>query len=314
MDGLVNLLVVLALMYVLIKIPFWILGPLRVSSGRSLIGGLARAYVMGRALGAVAGHSTGRGAGRRGGQAGAARSGAARSTARPRANAAADPPWPAPIREWGGMDGIYSPEAIGRRLHAQQAGERSRAGATSGVEQPQFLQPSPQVPTHDLATGHATTAPAGIEFRAANGAVSTPSGQPVPPPRHRYRGRAPRRYPPFSTPGAPTARRPVPAPPPPMRVAPVPPELRFQTATPAPRSTPVRASGPPQPPVFQPATRDRGAAGRRARTHTPAPVQFIAPRPPAPPAPPSPSPSVSTPAADAAPPPRTRPTRGGDPR
>jgi hypothetical protein len=50
-SGLVNLIVALGLMYILIKIPFWILGSLRVGGRRSLIGGLARAYLVGRTLG-----------------------------------------------------------------------------------------------------------------------------------------------------------------------------------------------------------------------------------------------------------------------
>ena len=49
-SGLVNLLVVLALLYILIKIPFWILGSLRGSGRRSLTGTLARAYVIGKTL------------------------------------------------------------------------------------------------------------------------------------------------------------------------------------------------------------------------------------------------------------------------
>jgi len=296
MDGLVNLLVVLAVMYVLIKIPFWILGPLRVSSGRSLVGGLARAYVMGHALGAVAGRSTGRGAGRttsRGGQAGAARARVSRVSARSRGTGVADVPWPSPIREWGGMDGIYSPEAVGRRLHVRQNAERDRAGTRSGVDRPQFLQPTPQVPTHDLATRHATSAPAPAVFRSADGVVSTSAGRPVVPPRPRRNGRPPRRYPPFSTPGAPTARRPVPAPPAPIRVAAVPPQLRFQPAKAPPASTPQRATYPADAPVFRPPTPDRGALGRRARTDTPARVQFLPPEPPAPPTP-TPEPPVAS--------------------
>ncbi|MGH3832094.1 MAG: hypothetical protein ACRDRS_16890 [Pseudonocardiaceae bacterium] len=47
-SGLVNLLVMLALLYILIKIPFWILGSLRVGGSRSLVGTVARAYVIGK--------------------------------------------------------------------------------------------------------------------------------------------------------------------------------------------------------------------------------------------------------------------------
>jgi hypothetical protein len=50
-SALVTLLVALALLYILIKIPFWILGSLRVSGGRrSLVGTVARAYVIGKTL------------------------------------------------------------------------------------------------------------------------------------------------------------------------------------------------------------------------------------------------------------------------
>ncbi|MGH3826146.1 MAG: hypothetical protein ACRDQX_03080 [Pseudonocardiaceae bacterium] len=47
-SGLVNLLVMLALLYILIKIPFWILGSLRGGGHRSLVGTVARAYVIGK--------------------------------------------------------------------------------------------------------------------------------------------------------------------------------------------------------------------------------------------------------------------------
>jgi hypothetical protein len=51
-SGLVNLLVALALFSILTKIPFWVLGSLRVSSGRrSTVGTIARAYLVGTALG-----------------------------------------------------------------------------------------------------------------------------------------------------------------------------------------------------------------------------------------------------------------------
>ncbi|MBV9141434.1 MAG: hypothetical protein JO115_11040 [Pseudonocardiales bacterium] len=50
-SGLVNLLVALSLLYILIRIPFWILGSLRIGGGRrTLIGTLARTYVIGRTL------------------------------------------------------------------------------------------------------------------------------------------------------------------------------------------------------------------------------------------------------------------------
>src|SRR5581483_7322904 len=75
-SGLVNLIVALALLYILIKIPFWILGSLRSGGGRSLVSTVARAYVIGKAIGWVRGqHGTGprsggAGGGRRGGGSG----------------------------------------------------------------------------------------------------------------------------------------------------------------------------------------------------------------------------------------------------
>lgn len=54
--GLVNLLVALALLYILIKIPFWILGSMR-GGRRSLVGSAARAYVLGKTLGLLGGRS-----------------------------------------------------------------------------------------------------------------------------------------------------------------------------------------------------------------------------------------------------------------
>ncbi|MFI0937428.1 hypothetical protein [Streptomyces sp. NPDC021020] len=54
-SGLVNLLVTLALTYILFKIPFWILGSVRVGQGRSFAGRAARAYLMYQTLGVLRG-------------------------------------------------------------------------------------------------------------------------------------------------------------------------------------------------------------------------------------------------------------------
>lgn len=252
MGGLVDLLMVLALLYVLIKIPFWILGPLRVSGGHSLITGVARTYVLGRTLGAITSRRTG-------GQAGAARPGAVPPPRRPRNQT---------TRDGARLDRIVTPEALGRRLGAQRAIERNHAGTASRVQPPRFQQAAPQFPTHDLPPGHATSAPAAAVFRAPDGTASTPSGRPVTPPTPRRRTRAPRRYPPFSTP---TAHRTGPVAP--LRTPTVPADLRFQPATAEPIAPPRRASGPPPTLLFHPATPDP-AMTRRARSHTPAPVVF----------------------------------------
>jgi hypothetical protein len=55
LSGLVNLLVALALMYILFKIPFWILGSLRGGGGRSLVGSLVRGFLAYKTFGLLGG-------------------------------------------------------------------------------------------------------------------------------------------------------------------------------------------------------------------------------------------------------------------
>ncbi|WP_425426288.1 hypothetical protein [Actinokineospora terrae] len=62
-SGLVNLLVALSLMYILFKIPFWVLGSIRGGGGRSLIGGLIKGFLAYKTFGLLGG---GGGGGRRG--------------------------------------------------------------------------------------------------------------------------------------------------------------------------------------------------------------------------------------------------------
>ncbi|WP_229874167.1 hypothetical protein [Amycolatopsis deserti] len=54
-SGLINLLVALALMYILLKIPFWILGSIRGGGGRSLIGSLVRGFLAYKTFGLLGG-------------------------------------------------------------------------------------------------------------------------------------------------------------------------------------------------------------------------------------------------------------------
>jgi hypothetical protein len=55
LSGLVNLLVAVALMYILFKIPFWILGSLRGGGGRSLVGSLVRGFLAYKTFGLLGG-------------------------------------------------------------------------------------------------------------------------------------------------------------------------------------------------------------------------------------------------------------------
>lgn len=98
-DGLVNLIVTLALVYILIKIPFWVLGQVR-GGGRSFLGTLVRGFVAYRLLGLLGGRGLrgGRNPGRRHGPGGP---GGGRRGPRPR---------PAP-RGGGGDDPYARPRA-----------------------------------------------------------------------------------------------------------------------------------------------------------------------------------------------------------
>jgi hypothetical protein len=59
-SGLVNLLVALALMYILFKIPFWILGSIRGGGGRSVVGSLVRGFLAYKTFGLLGGGGGGR--------------------------------------------------------------------------------------------------------------------------------------------------------------------------------------------------------------------------------------------------------------
>ena len=59
MNGLVNLLVAIALVYILFKIPFWVLSSIRGRSGRSLIGSLVKGYLAYKTFGLLGGHGGG---------------------------------------------------------------------------------------------------------------------------------------------------------------------------------------------------------------------------------------------------------------
>ncbi|PKV80509.1 conjugal transfer protein TrbL family protein [Nocardia fluminea] len=58
-NGIVNLIVALALMGVLIKTPFWLLSVMKIGQGRSFVGSIARAYLTYKTLGLLKGASSG---------------------------------------------------------------------------------------------------------------------------------------------------------------------------------------------------------------------------------------------------------------
>ena len=62
-NGIVDLIVALALMGVLIKTPFWLLSVLRIGHGRTFAGSIVRSYIVYKTLGLLKGTNTGRGRG-----------------------------------------------------------------------------------------------------------------------------------------------------------------------------------------------------------------------------------------------------------
>ena len=62
-SGLVNLLVAIALVYILFKIPFWVLSSIRGGGGRSLVGSLARGFLAYKAFGLFSGRGRSAGGG-----------------------------------------------------------------------------------------------------------------------------------------------------------------------------------------------------------------------------------------------------------
>lgn len=238
---------------VLFKIPFWLFAAVKVGSGRSLIGGLARAYVAAKTFGMIAGKS---------GAAGTARTtAAATSSSGGRGNMLASPLSPAPPRI------APTPETVSRRLREQHDAERVRAARRSRVpsQAPRFLQPGTQVTTHDPAIRSASDQPAPPAFSSAP-SPTTPA---------RRAGPAPV-TPQFRMPAAAQPVRPI-------RTASVPSPLRFQrpVSEPADLSRPTRTSTPPPPPppapAFRPAQPEPRISATQPRTPSVPPVTFRAP-------------------------------------
>ncbi|MEU0466668.1 hypothetical protein ABZ215_21910 [Amycolatopsis sp. NPDC006131] len=265
LSALGTLVAAIALFFILFKIPFWLLKAVKVSSGRSFLGGLARAYIAAKTFGMVAGKT---GAlGKVGGAVGAKSGGGGGGG---RGGGSADPPWPAQPRL------APTPEMVNKRLKAAHDAERARAARRSRLpsQAPQFLQPSPQDTTHDPAVTPANQGPAmPPEFSSA----PTPA-TPISPPR---RGPRPGSAPQFQAAGGPRRRGATPPPARPIRTASVPPQLQFRPATPpAPQpSSPPRPASAPAAPVFRQAQPEPRIGDAYRRTQSVPPPVFRAPKP-----------------------------------
>ena len=263
LSALGTLVAAIALFFILFKIPFWLLSAVRVSSHRSFLGGLARAYIAAKTFGMVAGKT---GAfGKSSSPSGAAHSGSA-GTGR---GGASNPPWPAQPRL------APTPELVNKRLRQAHDAERTRAARQTRPpsQVPRFLQPQPQHTTHDPAVTPTTPGPPmPPEFSSA----PTPAT-----PRTTSQGTHPDTAPPFQAPGAPRRRGTPPPSARPIRTASVPPQLRFQPPTAAPPpSRPVRApSPPPAAPVFRQPQPQPTTGDARPRTPSAPPPVFRPPKP-----------------------------------
>jgi hypothetical protein len=268
LSALGTLVAAIALFFILFKIPFWLLKAVKVGSGRSFLGGLVRAYIAAKTFGMVAGKA---GAfGKAGAAVGSKSGGGGGGGGGGRGGGSADPPWPAQLRF------APTPAMVNKRLQAAHDADRARAARQSRLpsQAPQFLQPSPQDTTHDPAVTPANQGPAmPPEFSAA----PTPA-TPMSPPR---RGPRPGSAPQFQAAGASRRRGGTPPPARPIRVASVPPQLRFQSATP-PASQPASPAKPPSgpsAPVFRQAQPEPRVGDAYRRTQSVPPPVFRAPKP-----------------------------------
>lgn len=240
----------IGLFYVLFKLPFWMFAIVRMGSGRSLIGGLARAYVAAKTFGMISGRP-------------AARTAPATSTAPEQRPVGV----PAPARPRARQRPAPSGAVIAARLRSAYEAEQARSArrVRRPTPAPRFLQPGVQATTHDPAVDFTASRQATTPTFSSTARTHTPT-----PPEPARRAVRPR----FQ---APRTTRSVP----PVQTASVPPELQFRAAQPDPPQarTPVAAASSPAPPAFrttQPASRVGDA---RRRTPSVPPIVFRAPKP-----------------------------------
>ncbi|MFD4559075.1 hypothetical protein ACFWP5_32940 [Streptomyces sp. NPDC058469] len=266
-SGLVNVLITLALMYIVFKIPFWVLGSLRFGHGRSFVGSVVRAYVMYKTFGLLRGAS----------RTSAASYGGARRPpppTRPGGTTPSPPPAGGSGRPASG--GNPSPPSSGR-----PPGGRRPPGA------PLFQPPTPPASAPTQPTGPAAGPPPMPHFQApgappTNAAPSTPAARPTRPP-----GPPVFQAPGGTLPTTPTSRRP-----------PVPVRPHFQQPTPRLLAPSRRTTQPPAPATFRtPVPQAPVTPTRRPPTNAPPPAIFSSPAPTTPAQhapPPSPRPTHST--------------------
>ncbi|MEU5437174.1 hypothetical protein AB0G73_27870 [Streptomyces sp. NPDC020719] len=245
--GLVSVLVVLALVYIIFKIPFWILGSVRVGHGRSFVGRMIRAAVVYKTFGLL------RGAPRRVASVHAVRGGSVPASG---AGSSSGQGASAGARR---RQAPGSPQSGQRTSGGPRLGRRALAGPRRPPGPPVFLPPTqsaqaPGSPSPAAAPGarRAAGPPPMPRFLAPGG----PPGAATPGPRPTAAPGPPVFRPPGGASGS--AARPVS---PPSR-APGPP--RFQGPVPQqPPVRPLRAAQRPAPPAFRPPPPAGGPQQRR---------------------------------------------------
>jgi hypothetical protein len=208
-NGLVNLLVALALLYILFKIPFWILGSIRGGGGRSVVGSLVRGFIAYKTFGLLGG--------------GGGRGRAHRHGGRPRPAGGGPRPvgaGPRPRRTAGWGGGIGGAGTGGRGGPRPAGGRRPTGGGGRGGPRPVPVGGATH-PTSGTGSGSGgpgggggpTPQPTGARPRGGRGSAP----QPVNP----YRGSRPNRAGQYALPLGVT-RTPRPASPPPPATPPRP--------------------------------------------------------------------------------------------
>lgn len=238
-NGIVSLIVGLALMAVLIKTPFWLLSVMKIGQGRSFVGSIARAYLTYKTLGLLKGTSSG------GGRAAAATPPQRRPTASP-----AGPPDPyARVRATRDGQLMLPLEGV-RRVRRQPNPTPAAASAVPArsARAPRGRQLSfdftPPDPYKGIRPGHRGQYPLPIPVRRVRPSPPRAAPPPEPTPPRRPPGQLAFDFPPppQADPYArirPTRSGQYPLPFPVARVKPAPPP----TIPPPPEPAPVRSAG-----------------------------------------------------------------------
>lgn len=258
-SGLVNLIVALALFYILLKIPFWILGSLRFSHRRSFVGGLARAYVAYKTFGILRGS---------GGSPGHATPAGGQRRTPPPGGPGGRPTSPRPS---GTSPSSGSRRPGGDGSSPAQPGRAAGRTLRRPLGPPLFLQPTSAAPSSTAPTGQAGGPPPMPEFRSPDEPRSGHTGAPS---RPRPRPTGPPGLPVFQAPAGGAAQRSGAT----GHGAGTPTRRTQQQPAAPPSARQVRAGKPPMAATFRPPVAETSARPRPPRTSPPPAATFRSPQ------------------------------------